>query len=119
MSHLVTIQTQVRDVTALTRACAHRQLPVPTYRTVRLFQTEATGYAVELPDWRYPVVCDVTTGQLHYDHFNGRWGDLAHLQGLLQRYAIEKTRLEAQRVGRQVFEQPLPDGSIRLQIAVG
>ncbi|MBI1348700.1 DUF1257 domain-containing protein [bacterium] len=119
MSHLVTIQTQVRDVMALTQACAQRQLPMPEFRTVRLFQTEATGYAVELPDWRYPVVCDVTTGRLHYDHFQGRWGDIAHLHGLLQQYAVQKTRLEALRSGRQVLEHSLPDGSIRLQIAVG
>jgi len=118
MSHLVTIQTQIRDVTALTRACALRQLPVPEYRTARLFQTEATGYVVALPDWRYPVVCEVSTGTLHYDHFEGRWGNVTHLHGLLQQYAIEKTRIEAQRCGQHVTEQRLADGSVRLQVVM-
>ncbi len=28
---------------------------------------------VQLPEWRYPVVCDTTNGQLAYDNFGGRW----------------------------------------------
>ncbi len=46
------------------------------------------------------------------------WGDEAHLHQFLQIYAVEKTKREARLSGHEVFEQQLPNGSIRLQIAV-
>lgn len=119
MSHLVTIQTQVRDPVAVAVACAVLQLPAPSVRTVRLFATEATGLVVELPGWRYPVVCQTESGQLAYDNFGGRWGDDRHLHRFLQRYAVERTKLEAHKQGHTAIEQPLSDGSIRVEIAVG
>lgn len=54
MSHIVTIQTQVRDPAAIRLACARLELPEPVHGTVRLFQDEATGWQVRLPEWRYP-----------------------------------------------------------------
>ncbi len=119
MSHIVTIQTQVRDPVAVAAACARLQLPAPTVRTVTLFMAEATGLVVELPQWRYPAVCHLDTGALQYDNFQNRWGDAAHLHRFLQIYAVEKTKIEARRSGHSAVEQPLPDGSIRVQIAVG
>lgn len=118
MSHLVTIQTQVRDSSAVTAACARLKLPAPIYRTVRLFSAEETGLAVELPGWRYPVVCQTATGELKMDHFNGRWGQKSELDRFLQAYAVEMVKLQARREGRTATEQPLADGSIRVQIAV-
>ena len=91
----------------------------PVYETVPLFSGEATGYAVRLPDWRYPVVFDVEQGQVRYDNYEGRWGDPAHLDRFLQAYAVEKAKLEARRQGHTVTEQSLDDGSIKLTVNVG
>ena len=87
--------------------------------TTRLFSGEATGLAVQLPDWQYPVVCDTTTGTLHYDNFGGRWGDERQLHQFLQAYAVERARAEARRKGLACTEQALADGSIKLVIQVG
>lgn len=119
MSHIVTINTEIRDGTALSTACRRLQLEPPRQETVRLFSREVTGTTVRLPDWRYPVVCHLATGQLDYDNFEGRWGNRAHLNRLLQTYAIEKTRIEARRAGYTVTEQELADGSIRLTVSTG
>lgn len=118
MSHLVTIQTQIRDPIALDLACRRLLLPAPVFGTAQLFLAEATGWQVQLTEWRFPVVCDTDRGQLHYDHFEDRWGNEAHLHTLLQTYAVEKTKLEARRSGHDCVEQTLADGSIRVQIAV-
>ncbi len=118
MSHLVSIRTQVRDPVAITSACQRLQLPAPVQRTVRLFSAEATGLAVELPGWRYPVVCQTESGDLKYDDFSGRWGERVQLDRFLQAYAVERVKLEARRQGQTAIEQPLADGSIRIQIAV-
>lgn len=118
MSHVVTIKTEVRDAAAIRAACQRLKLEQPEEGTVKLFSGAATGLAVKLPDWQYPVVCDVSTGQLKYDNFNGRWGEQKELDRFLQRYAVEKAKLESRRRGHTVAEQPLADGSIKLTIQV-
>ena len=119
MSHIVTIQTQVRDPAAISHACQRLKLPDPAFETVKLFSAEVTGWKVELPDWRYPVVCDVEQGQLHFDNFEGRWGDPQHLDRFQQAYAVEKAKLEARKQGYSATEQSLVDGSIKVTIQVG
>ena len=119
MSHIVTIQTQIRDPVAVVLACQRLELPPPYSGTHQLFTSSATGYAVQLPEWNYPVVCDTQSGQLHYDHFEGRWGDPALLDKFMQAYAAEKVRIEARKQGHTVTEQPLTDGSIKLTVQVG
>jgi hypothetical protein len=100
MSHLVTIRTEVR---------------APVHRTVRLFRDEATGLAVELSGWRYPVVCQTETGELRYDNFSGRWGAEQELHRFQQTYAIEKAKLELRRQGHTPLEQVLADGFVRVR----
>ena len=118
MSHIVTVQTQVRDAAAVSAACARLGLPPPVHKTVKLFSGAATGLAVELPGWNYPVVCDLSTAQLSYDTYEGRWGDQVHLDAFLAAYAVEKVRLEARKKGHTISEQALPSGEIRLTIQV-
>ena len=66
---------------------------------------------MQLPDWQYPVVCDLASGQVQYDNFGGHWGDQKKLDALVQAYAIEKCRIEARKKGHSVAEQALADGS--------
>lgn len=74
MSHIVSIKTQVRDVTAIAAACQRLQLPPPVPGTAKLFAGQhATGQLVQLSGWRYPVVCNSATGELAYDNYGGRW----------------------------------------------
>jgi hypothetical protein len=118
LSHIVTIKTEVRDPAAV-RLAAHRlNLPPPTEGTHQLYNSRATGLAVQLPDWQYPVVCNTTTGELKYDNFSGRWGEQRHLDAFLQSYAVEKAKIEARRQGHSVTEQFLNDGSIKLTVQV-
>ena len=118
MSHIVTIKTEVRDAVAVRAACHRLSLAEPTQGRTKLFSGEVDGLAVHLPEWSYPVVCELTTGQLHYDNFNGRWGDQKHLDRFLQAYAVEKAKLEARSKGHSVTEQSLSNGSIKLTVQV-
>jgi hypothetical protein len=120
MSHIVSIRTEVRDTAAIVAACQRLQWPLPTHGTVQLFAgQQATGQLAQLPGWRYPVVCNIATGEVQYDNYGGRWGDQAQLDRFLQMYAVEKAKLEARRRGHAVAEQTLTDGSIKLTIQVG
>jgi len=115
----VTIQTEVRDPAAIAAACERLQLAPPVHGTAKLFSGEAIGWLIQLPYWRYPLVCQTETGHLRFDIYEGRWGNRAHLDRFLQAYAVEKTRIEARKQGYDVVEQPLADGSIKVTVHVG
>jgi hypothetical protein len=119
LSHIVTIKTEVRDAHAVTAACRRLGLPEPVSGTATLFSGEVSGLLVKLPDWLYPAVIDLSSGQVWFDIYEGRWGDPKELDRFVQLYAVEKARLEARKRGHSVVEQPLADGSIRLTINVG
>jgi hypothetical protein len=118
MSHIVTIKTEIRDATAVQATCRRLGLSEPVQGKVRLFSGEVAGLVAKLPDWQYPVVCDLNTGQVRFDNYDGRWGDRKHLDRFLQAYAVEKTKIEARKKGHCVSEQALSDGSIKLTIQV-
>lgn len=118
MSHIVKIQTQVRDLVAIAAACQRLSLPLAVERTAKLYDGQYTGWCVELPGWRYPVICNTDSGELKYDNFRGHWGEQKELEKFLQSYAVEKAKIEARRQGHTVLEQTLDNGSIRLTIQV-
>ena len=89
------------------------------HQTVKLFSAEATGHCVQLPRWRYPIVCDTDSGVVHYDNYEGNWGEQTELDKLVQRYVAEKAVVEARKQGHTVTEQALSDGSIKLTVEVG
>ena len=119
MSHVVTIEGQIRDPEALRLACRRNALEPPVHGTAKLFAVKATGYLVNLPRWRYPVVCDTDSGIVHYDNYEGHWGEQAELDKLVQRYTVEKAVIESRKQGHTVTEQTLADGSIKLTVEVG
>jgi hypothetical protein len=119
MSHIVEIQTEVRDPAAIAAACRRLSLAEPVAGKAMLFNEEAEGIQVQLPGWTYPLVCQTERGVLLYDNFEGCWGDQAQLDKFLQAYAVERAKLEARRQGHSVVEQPLSDGSVKLTIQVG
>jgi len=119
LSHIVQIQTEIRDPIALDAATYRLGLPDPVFGPAKLFSTTVTGWQVRLPEWRYPVVVDVNTGKLDFDNYGGRWGEQAHLDRLVQRYAVEKSKIEARKKGYTTTEQELNDGSIKLTVQIG
>jgi hypothetical protein len=119
LSHVVEIKTEVRDEAAVKAACVRLQIPTPEHKTVRLFSATATGLCIQLPQWQYPVVCNLATGQVSFDNYNGHWGEQKHLNSFLQAYAVEKSKIEARKRGHGVSETKLEDGSIRVTVRVG
>jgi hypothetical protein len=68
VSHIVQIKTEVRDPEAVKAAAKRLGLDEPIFGTVRLFDGEATGLLVRLPDWLYHAVIDTGTGRVQYDN---------------------------------------------------
>jgi hypothetical protein len=119
LSHIVQVQTEVRDTDAIASACRRLALPRPYHGTAKLYSGQATGLLVQLPGWRYPAVIDTATGNIRYDNFEGDWGDEKHLHRFLQAYVVERSRIEARKKSYLTTEQSLADGSIMVDIEVG
>lgn len=119
MSHIVEIQTQVTSEAAVQAACRRLRLAPAVHETVKLFSAKASGLAVRLPAWRYPLVCNLTTGNIQFDNFEGAWGEQRELDTFLQAYAVERATLEARARGHWVTETTLADGSVKLTLRVG
>ena len=118
MSHIVTVKTEIRDAAAVAAACRRLGLAEPVEETVKLFTSQATGLAVRLSGWRYPIVCDLVSGHVQYDNYSERWGENRRLDAFLQAYAVEMARIQARKRNHNVIEQQLADGSIKLTIQV-
>ncbi len=118
MSHVVQIATQVRDAVAVRKACDRLGLDDPVEGEVKLFSQTVSGLAIQLAEWRYPVVFDLSTGETKFDNYQGYWGNQKELDQFLQAYAVEKTKLEARCKGYSVTERLLAGGSIQLSVSV-
>jgi hypothetical protein len=118
MSHIVQIKTEVRDEMAVRAACLRLKWDQPVFGTHRVFSVDRTGLGVKLPNWQFPVVCDLQTGAVDFDNYNEAWGEQKVLDQFFQAYAIEKAKLEAQKLGHSVYEEQMADGSIKLTVNV-
>ncbi|QDT16553.1 DUF1257 domain-containing protein [Alienimonas californiensis] len=120
MSHIVTVAAKATDPAALAAACDRLKLPPPQTDTVTYFDRSVqTGLTIRPPGFVYPIVCDVETGDLYHDTYEGRWGDECFVGRLLQAYAVEKTKLQARARGHRCMETALADGSVRLTVTAG
>jgi hypothetical protein len=109
------ITLEFRDREALTAAATACGLALGE-DTVTFFDgTRVTGTVLRLPGWRYPVVID-GQGRLFYDHYEGQWGDLAHLHRFRQAYAEAATRRFARTHGFRVTRTVQADGAVRLAL---
>ena len=120
MSHTIKAGFKFTNEAALKAAAKHQGWQLKDRGTHKLFDgtKRENAFALSIPGWRHDVILDVDRGEALYDNYGGRWGDEQQLHKFLQAYAVEKVKLEARRQGQTAIEQPLADGSIRVQIAV-
>lgn len=116
MSHIVQVKVKVRDLAALQAACRRMGLEQPVHGSHDVFGVKVVGHAVSLPNWLYPVVFDLSTGEGRYDNYKGSWGEQSKLDSLLQAYGVEKSKMELRRKGFTPVETTRADGSIVLTV---
>lgn len=116
MSHIVKCTVEVKDAKAMLAAAAHLGLQSLGFDKYKLFSAEVSGYGFKLPGWNYAIVIDPTTGALHYDNYDGAWGDQIELDKFLQRYSVETAVTAAQSQGFSVEELQLGNGDVELRL---
>jgi hypothetical protein len=116
VSHILSIRTEIRDINAISAACRRLKLDAPIRGDHTLYDGTYQGIGVKLPGWSYPIVIQ-ENGEVKYDNYGGRWGNVKELNTFTQVYAVEKTKLEARKNGYLAQESTLADGSIRVTLS--
>ena len=122
MSHFTTIETQIRDISALRAACDELGLQVATRTTARGYgHNKHKGDLVirlngpydiavnQQPDTAFGLTCDWWGGHVEKEVGKG-YGKL------LQVYGVYKAQAEARRKGYTTRRRTLKDGSIKITI---
>jgi hypothetical protein len=116
MSHVATITLEFRDPAVLAEAATACGLTL-SEETITFYDlTRVHGMALRLRGWQYPVVIDAS-GQLFYDNYEGRWGDLAELHRFRRAYAEVATARFARTQGYRVSRATQADGTVRLVLS--
>lgn len=116
MSHIVKSKLKLMDLDKVKTAAEHNGFQILGEGTHKMYNNQrATGLAITLPDWSYPVVID-KEGTAHYDNYGGHWGKQIELDKLCQRYAIEVASEQALLDGYMVTENELENGDVELEM---
>jgi hypothetical protein len=116
MSHTVKVSVALKDPSIIERARVRCGLPALVEGTHKLYSGTFKGLALQLPNWKFPLVIDTTTGEAKYDNYSGQWGKQVELDRLCQAYALELGTREFQAQGYTVAEEPVAEhaGDVRL-----
>ena len=74
---------------------------------------------IHFKDWSYPVFVEAN-GNIQYDNFHGRWGDISQLHKLQHDYQVADITQVAQECGHEVMDTVYDGntGETRIRIAV-
>lgn len=122
MSHFTTIETRIRDLTALAAACRELGLELVSDSTARGYAGQ-TLHGERVIRLKGPYDIAVNPGEDGTYVLSTDWWD-GHAERdvgtgfgkLLQRYGVCRTQAEARRKGYTVSRRTLGDGSIKLTI---
>jgi hypothetical protein len=121
MSHITKRESSIIDPTGnlIKKACKAMGAKYLGIGKAELYSGSATGHRIELPDWRYPVVINETTGEITFDNYKGHWGDEKLLGQLKQQYGVAAVTAKAEAEHREYEVATLEDGSIACTVSLG
>lgn len=128
MSNRQEIQTEIRNMECLQRACVKRSIvetleiaPQGQKVKARQYQGDVAGVAkVNLAGWQYPIVIQ-EDGTVVFDNHEGHWGNIKELNGLVAEYGEEVVMHQLIELEGHTLQdrQVLADGTVELTIGIG
>jgi hypothetical protein len=118
MSHVTTVQTEIKDKTALMMACKQLgcQFKTGKHKVTMYSGSVECEFSFNLPGWRYPVAL-LNDGTLKFDNFNGNWGNSKELDKMKQAYGVEVATKKARSMGYIVQKKIKQDGTVQLALS--
>lgn len=122
MSHVVTLQTEFRDVSQLKATCDRLGITCRVAEegqevTSQLYSGQAKGVVAFRPEgWNYDVVVD-KNGKARFDNYGERWGKTSELHKIQQAYSRDLVVSQFESQGyRLEDEQTQANGTIELSL---
>jgi len=118
MSHVATVKTEIKDLPTFKKVLQDKKISFTEGKhRVKLYsKTVDADFSFHLEGWQYPVA--VNSEGLHYDNYNGQWGNLDDLHSVTRAYGREVALAEAEEAGFYLEEeQVLQDGSIEVFVS--
>jgi len=99
-SHTVKVKVEYRDPRTLERACKTLGWKWLGYGKHTLSENSVTGHGFMPETFLLPAVLD-SEGELHFDTYEGSWGDQTKLELLKSEYALATAEQAAEELGWQ------------------
>ena len=103
MSRLVEIEQSIYDIESFKRIAIKLGYTVSEGSVTFYSGQKVDGTLIKIPGWKYPVVVD-KNGKVHYDCYNGRWGEKDRLLKLTQKYSVEELKMHCASIGKPFVE---------------
>lgn len=120
MSHVVTMQTQFKNLAVLKKVADKREVGIEIAekgKTIahKLYQGMVSGIAaLQLKGWEYKAMVQAD-GSCQADNYNGAWGKQEEMDGLAHDYGKELATVTLKKQGfRLQREQQEADGTTEL-----
>ena len=117
MSHTVTRKTAFHSIDAIEEAARRVGATIVGRNNHRLYSDTISGLGIQLPGWKYPVVVR-ENGEIAFDNYGGRWGDIEQLNEFSQQYAVAAIEQEAANQGYSYEVVGQENGEIHITVDV-
>lgn len=119
MSHIIQVETVVKDREMFAKAARALGYTVVGEGVYQMYSGTVRGLAIQIPNWRYALVVDAE-GSISYDNYGGRWGETKDLHELTQTYAQNEVERQMRIDGLDMLDTYTEDdGTIVLEINAG
>lgn len=103
MSHVATLNTLVKDFSLVAQIAEAKGWSFDSVMAKRMiYVTSKVGAALKPTGWAYPIVIS-EEGSLHYDHYNGQWGNPELLQEFTHEYTTQLNLQDLQMAGMSAY----------------
>lgn len=98
MSQILRIKAKMKDLAVVKKVAKAKGLKITKKGEQGFYSGTISGVGIHLPNWRYPLVVG-ENGEVSYDNYGGRWGNVKELNSFVRDYTAEKIKTEARKKG--------------------
>lgn len=116
MSHIVTIETEMKNFDTIKEVCKILGLKYEQSKDIKVYNTIKSGIGIYLKGWKYPIVVN-ELGKVDYDNYSGSWGDIEEYNKFINEYSLEETLKRIKKKNLKYTIQRLND-EIKIEVMV-
>lgn len=117
MSHIVTIQTELKNKESIQEVCKALNVQYLGQKTTKYYNTTKSGIAVQFRNWKYPVTIQ-ENGSVYFDNYQGSWGNKKDLDAFINEYSLVETVGKLKKKNLRYEVQRLKNNEIKIEVMI-